>query len=100
MQASFHYHVLKVFINTSIFVGKPKGSKMTLPVFLHKNGKNLRAEYGNLSDDAKGTILAEYQAKVKEDNMIKNRSNKSISKSVDSSVNVITTLVCSLLLSS
>jgi hypothetical protein len=97
MRVSVCYQFSKVF-HIIFFVGKPKGSKTTLPTFLSTNPEGLSAEYRALSDDTKETILEEHhQAKVK-DKIAKNRSNKSISKSVDSKVNLMITLVCFILL--
>ena len=99
MRVHFRYCASEVFIDINLFVGKPKGEMMTLPEFLHGNGKSLSAEYELLSKDARCAILEEYHETKMKDTLVKNQSNKSISKSVDARVNTIITLVCSFILS-
>ena len=95
--AGEHLFPILESLHIIFFVGKPKGSMTTLPNFLTTNHESLSVEYRALSDDEKDTILEEHLAKAK-DKLAKTKSNKSISKSVDSRVDLITSLVCFILL--
>jgi hypothetical protein len=81
--------------NGILLLDRKWGKKIMLPKFLDENKENLNEEFGGLSKDNKREMLTEYRkAKEEKKKALKNLSNISISKTVDTRMKLIATAVC------
>jgi hypothetical protein len=80
----------------TIFLGKEKGKRITLPTFLKANSSELKTEFGALLEEDKNTFLTSYrEAKDEKENTPLRVSNIAISKAVNAKMERITAMVCS-----